>query len=366
MKALIDKIKSFIEKTDKRVLIGIGAGVVCLIAVIIIIIVAVAGSGDKDNEDNLTTAEKTTVESSTKDSESQKETTKKDDESTDDAEETSSEEDSSDVTTESGSENKSDNQTTTKPSQVTTKPSSGNSTENTTTQNTEQTTTPAPPQDGESGTTHMEFPDENLSVTTVGIAAGKSVHYDIYRVGGMILEINSVDACVVYDGKTYKPQNGVVKVKIEYVMASDAVGFDIINNGSSKNSFKLQFKQIVGTHDKPEKLTSVAGKHDAYLEADNDQGYNYLYTAERTGTIVFYVSSVSSSTKNASAKISVTNNNNFANITTDADGVADGQGYIKIEMNVTQGDVLRIVVSTQPNSKWKYPEATVTWVAEYK
>ena len=41
---------------------------------------------------------------------------------------------------------------------------------------------------------YMEYPSEDMSVQTVSVPAGKSLYYDIYRVGGMVLTINSSNA----------------------------------------------------------------------------------------------------------------------------------------------------------------------------
>ena len=360
----MDKIKTFISNMDKRVLIGIIAAIIGLIVIIVALVSC--GSDNKTGKEPSET-KKITEEDSSKKQESTKNDEEKKQDETGTEEGTTEEGTTEEATTEDGITEGSESVNN---SHGSTEGSSQNQSQSSSAANnggsSEQNTTTKPQAGGESGTTHTEFPAEDLSVTTVEIAPGKSVYYDIYRTGGKVLEISSSDAYVVYDGKTYTPQNGVIKIQVEQALASDAVRFEIGNSSSSKKSFRLQFSDPKGTHDNPERMTSLGGTYSTYSASGNELGYNYIYNAEKTGTIVLYVSNVTTNSKNVSAQISVTNSRNSANRTTGADGVDDGQGHTKIELEVQKGDEIRIVIGVQPTATWKYPEATITWVALYK
>ena len=360
MESLIDKIKSFIDKTDKKVLIGIGAGIVCLIVAIIVVVAVVACGGD-DTESPA--SGKSTAQSTTEVTAKDETSTKKDDGSTSESDETTSGEESS--LEETSSDESSSEETTTKKNNQTTSQKT-TTTQNTTTSTVVEETTTLAPAGGEAGTEHREIPDANLSVTTVEIAPGKSVYYEIQRVAGKIFEISSPDAYVVYDGQKYTASNGVVSFRVDPSgLASDYVRFEIGNTSSSKKSFKIQLKTVVGTQEKPEEITSLSGTRSVHLEKGNDKGYNYTYIAERDGDFSFYVKSVDPSKVSAGISVSAIGANDIVvNRDTNADAIDDGQGNKKITMTLTKGQKVNIVVYVLPDARNRYLEATVTWVAE--
>ena len=209
------------------------------------------------------------------------------------------------------------------------------------------------------------FYGEDLSLTTEKIGAGKKLYYNIYRVGGMNMTINDANAYVVYDGKTYEAKNGVVTVKIGETLASHPVEFQIGNKGSKEASFKVQFSNPVGTYQNPVVLNTLEDSYEFYSEEGNATGCYYKYVAEKTGTLVLYVSSVEAKSKNTKAGIVATNNNTCAQRTT-AESTADEDGYVKVELEVTEGDEVMIQVYVVPTLTWKYPAADVTWRILYK
>jgi hypothetical protein len=206
---------------------------------------------------------------------------------------------------------------------------------------------------------YLVIPNEDMHVVTVNIPAGKDVYYNIYRVGGMNLKIKSKDVYIIYDGKTYNPKSGTLSLSIEDAMASEAISFRIGNNASSEQSFELVFSNPTGSYMNPTKVDDLKDEKFIEIEADNAVGHYYKYVAEKKGTIVFAMSATADST------LSVTNNRNSAQRTTEADGSADGDvKYVEIE--VEKGDELIINVGALPNRRGKYPATDITWSAEYK
>ena len=222
--------------------------------------------------------------------------------------------------------------------------------------------------EGSASSPYLETPvvdGDVMTVTTVAIGSGKSVYYDIYRASGMIFEIRNTNAYVEYNGKTYEAKNGVVSFEVENSVSNAPVSFKIGNKGSTSTAFVIQFSNPTGSFMNPTIISSFANSYSLHVDAGNEVGHYYKYTAEKAGTITFYISQITSSTKNAKAFISVTNNNTYANRTTDADGVKDGN-YVKVSLDVSAGDEIMIQVGASPTATWKYPAEDIVWVAQYQ
>ncbi len=206
---------------------------------------------------------------------------------------------------------------------------------------------------------YLVLPDDNMQIVTVSIPAGKSVYYQVYRVGGMILTVNSSSINIVCNDKTYKPSKGVLSFKVMTAMPSEAVTFEIRNTGSDAASYTLMFANELGSYQNPVSVSSLTETHKISVPADWSAGYYFTYTAEKNGTICFAISA------NKDFFMSVTNNRNSAQRNTDADGVAeDGVYYVEIE--VQQGDPLMINVGALPNKRNDYPAIDIEWNANYK
>ena len=199
-----------------------------------------------------------------------------------------------------------------------------------------------------------------MSVTTVSIPAGASKFYSIQRIGGMVVTINNANAYVVCNGTRYDAQGGTLTFIAPAALASEFVTLEIGNKGGAAASFTLVFTNLVGTQANPKVIGAGAlgtTQTIALAEGDSD-GYNYKYYAEKAGTIRFYISAT------ADSVLSVTNNRNSAQRTTESDGQSDANGnYVEIE--VQAGDELVIVVGAIPNKRGKYPAATINWNGKY-
>lgn len=223
---------------------------------------------------------------------------------------------------------------------------------------------------GNSTDPYVERLSNNLTVTTVSVAPGSVVYYEIYNVGNMYLTINDADAYVITeDGKRYDANNGKVGFTVQRAMADETVSFQIGNKGTTSKSFTLKFSNIQGTQMNPTKVDSILngkGNISLSLSTGNDTGHYYKYIAEQNGTIKFYVSSFFSKSSGTEGLMTITNNRSMEQHTFLEDEVlTDESGRKYILLDVTAGDEIIIIVSAKAINN-KYPAAEITWVAEYQ
>ena len=339
MKKLIEKIKSM----NKGLLIGIIIAVVLVIAILVTVIVLAT----KKPADNTKDPADTTIKV--------EETTKKDDDDTTAEEETTEADTTAEDTT---AEDTTAEETTAETTAVTTAPVT-------------QAQTTTPPETsatgieligaGSASEPYLEIPvvgNNSSTVTTVSIPAGSSKFYSIQRIGGMVVTINSANAYVVCNGTRYDAQNGKVSFIAPDALKSDFITLEIGNKGGAAASFTLVFTNLVGTQANPSVLSSMGNTNTISLAAGDSDGYNYKYKAERAGTIRFYISA------SVTSILTVTNNRNSSQRTTESDGQTDANGTY-VEMEVQAGDELIIIVGAAPDRRNKFPATTINWYGKY-
>ncbi len=344
MKKLLDKIKSM----NKGLLIGICVGIVLVIALVVTLIVMAAtkpADNDKDPADTTAKIEETTGKED--ETTSEEETTTADDTT---AEDTTAEDTTAEDTTIAD----------TTAAQTTTPPATQ-----------AQTTTPPETNSmggemtgaGSASEPYLEIPvvgNNSSSITTVSIPAGASKFYSIQRIGGMVVTINNANAYVVCNGTRYDAQGGVVSFVAPAALASDFITLEIGNKGGAATSFTLVFTNLVGTQANPKIIGagSLSATQTISLAAGDSDGYNYKYKAEKAGTIRFYISA------NVASILTVTNNRNSTQRTTDSDAQTDASGTY-VEMEVAAGDEIIIIVGAAPDRRNKFPAVTINWYGKY-
>lgn len=210
---------------------------------------------------------------------------------------------------------------------------------------------------------YLEIPTvgtNSMSITTVSIPAGASKFYGIQRIGGMVVTINNANAYIVCNGTRYDAQGGVLSFVAPAALASDYVTLEIGNKGGSAAAFTLVFTNLEGTQANPKIVSAgtISTAKSVSLAAEDSDGYTYKYKAESTGKIRFYM------TASVTSIMSVTNNRNSAQRTTESDSQTDSTGtYIELEVNA--GDELIIIVGAKPNQRGKYPATTISWYGKY-
>ena len=208
----------------------------------------------------------------------------------------------------------------------------------------------------------LDFPDaDKHSVNTLNIPAGKSVFYNISRVGGRIFTINDANVYVVCDGTKYTAKDGKVTFKVVDALASDAVAFEICNTSSTDKSYTIVFTDLEGSMANPTVIKNFTEKITLNLLEGDEKGYFYKYVATKDGTLKFYL--LSGTDKGI---LTATNNSNSAQGSTEdeADKKTDENGTY-LELEVKSGDEIIINTGSKPNKRGKYPATTIEWTAKY-
>lgn len=218
---------------------------------------------------------------------------------------------------------------------------------------------------GSSSQPYLETPSSDMTVTTVKVPAGKALYYDIYRVGGKYLEIYDADAYVIYDGDRYDAYDGVVSFVVGPALASDTVSFQIGNAGSTAKSFELCFYDLYGSYENPEIINKMDGTT-IYTElyVGDDNGYNYKYTAEKNGTIRFYVKNSLDDFLFSATRNKYSDGELIPVQSTFVDGVQSDSTGNYIEVEVLKDETVVIGVSSYPMGAY-YPAVTVEWYGIY-
>ncbi len=201
----------------------------------------------------------------------------------------------------------------------------------------------------------------DMVATTFEIPAGGSSFYAIYRVGGKVFTIDDADAYVICDGDTYNSENGILSFNVPEALASDAVLFQIGNSGSVAKTFKIQFSSIPGSLDAPVKIETLGTEISVNIPAGTTQGYNYVYVAEKAGTIRF---AMTASAEAGMTVDRVRNESEVIQLATE-EGKIDAEGKMYVDVEVNEGDEVRINLSAVPNARGKYPAVDVTWSGTY-
>ncbi len=205
---------------------------------------------------------------------------------------------------------------------------------------------------------------EDGTFLTNEIASGKSFFYNIRGIANKILTIDSQNAYVVYNGKTYIAENG----KVSFFVESDAAGSEFVkiefgNSGTTSEKFAVIFESLKGSYDSPEKISSIENSIQHSLADGNADGYVFQYTAEKDGVIRFYLLSDTSK-----GQLMVTNTRNSATRSTES--VEEGEVNTDnigtyVQLDVKKGDVIKIAIGIIPNKRNQYKATTIEFLLKY-
>lgn len=205
-------------------------------------------------------------------------------------------------------------------------------------------------------------PIDQKFTTPVAIPAGGSLHFNVMKTAGKQFVIEDADAYVIFNGTRYDASNGKVSfiVNDSKALPTDFLHFEIGNKSSVDKTFTIKLYNVYGTRENPEVLKSL-GDNISLKKGDKD-GWTYKYTATQSGTIRFYIDSMTKS-----SIIRVTNNSTSAQRSYDVSEelYTDANGKNYIEIAVTANDELIIEVFAAPDTKFNYPATDVTWHGEY-
>lgn len=220
-----------------------------------------------------------------------------------------------------------------------------------------QTTTTTLPSDGDEllpdderdGSKELPFEIGGVLEFDAVVKAGGVTYYDVFRVDGTTLTIESNDAYVEYAGKTYEPVDGVISFPVTVDDVRNPVKLAIGNKGAADATFKVTFTYPKGTLSNPYEL--AVGSLTTDVAAGNETGVVYVYTATADG--VFAVEDKSTAQKQE-YDIEIYNLTTGANRTL----LENGENGI-VSVNASKGDQIRVTFTVLPNEKNEYLGATL-------
>lgn len=219
------------------------------------------------------------------------------------------------------------------------------------------TTTPGDellPDDERDGSKDLPFEIGGVLEFDAVVKAGGTTYYDVLRVDGTILTLESADATVTYQGKTYEPVNGVISFFVTTDDVRNPIKLAIGNTGTTDATFKVTFTYPKGTLLNPYELGTLKdgdGKDlKVEVEAGNEKGVVYTYTATANG--VLHIDVIHDTV--LLVDVEAYNLTTGVNLTISEDGE---KGNLQVE--VSKGDEVRITFMVLPNEKNEYPAMTI-------
>lgn len=187
----------------------------------------------------------------------------------------------------------------------------------------------------------------------VTVAPGQLVYYHLYRLDDMFLTVNHATSYVVYNGKTYEGTKGfTVHCPDTYTPAAMAFG----NSGTTTRTYTVTLEAPRGSFNNPYdlKLEEFTTK----VDAGNDQGVYYLFTAEEDGKLTVQCTKVSPD--GIRYDYTLLNEDTMAMRTIQDDGDKE-KGIVSV--SVKKGHTVRLTIGTLPDESNSYPAATFTSTA---
>ncbi|MBQ6839593.1 MAG: hypothetical protein IJO45_02755, partial [Oscillospiraceae bacterium] len=182
------------------------------------------------------------------------------------------------------------------------------------------------------------------------VPAYKTLYYSIYRIQDMILTVTGEGSFTVTCGEvSVAAANGVAIIEgVSVESMYSPLLLNIENTGSAELNAQIKFTFPLGAYNNPEVIEEL-GSLSTVLEAGDDDGYNYIWTAVETGTVSFdiYVPMAE-----LVADIVLTNQNTGSSTKMSTDGVETVFGeeltYTTVSLDVEAGEQVLVAVSAIP------------------
>ena len=120
------------------------------------------------------------------------------------------------------------------------------------------------------------------------IPAGEVLYYDVFGANQTMLTLEDENVRVIYNGKTYAPENGVITFFVESMNPRMPVTLGIENVSGAEKTFELNFNALLGSYGNPQELTDIS-EFTTDLDPEDYDGYYYYWIATGTGTVYFYL-----------------------------------------------------------------------------
>ncbi|MBQ9761763.1 MAG: hypothetical protein IJV82_01650 [Oscillospiraceae bacterium] len=176
------------------------------------------------------------------------------------------------------------------------------------------------------------------------------VYFDLYKVSGTTLTIESANAYVIYDGVRYDAVDGVVIVPNLYSAHTNSPVSLAIGNVGEDATFAVTMSYPAGSMMNP--LPFELGTVSVSTEEGNSQGIFYTFTAGADGVLTLKLDSI---TDGVDCKVDVFNLGSYKNEILDTtDGDADS-----VSIEVKSGQIVRITIGALPDVNNIYPAANI-------
>ncbi len=189
---------------------------------------------------------------------------------------------------------------------------------------------------------------------TATVEPGGMVYYSISRVMDMVLQIESPNVWVRYEGQDYYPENGVLTLPVSVPDPHVSVSLGIGNTGTASEAFVARFVYLPGTQGNP--YGASLGNIAVELQPGDEDGVFYTYKAEKPGVLRLRCTDL-----NVDAAVPViytaTNRNTGVQVSSVEELITDeltGEQYLVL--TVSANDVVILSVGTVPDKKTgEYP-----------
>lgn len=207
-----------------------------------------------------------------------------------------------------------------------------------------------------------ENPTEVGGVTSfeVTVEPGKEVYVEVFKVFNMYLQIRSENAYVIYNGETHKPENGTVGLMVSAPDTFTPATIVFGNTGKETETFQVTLSLPGGTFNNP--YTMSLGDFDVRVNAGNEQGVYYTYTAPEDGTLTL---KCLSAPKGVKYGYFLFNTVTSAMRNLESDSVADENGVVTVSVQAKKGQLIQLCFSTLPDENGSYPAANLRFNAAF-
>jgi len=210
------------------------------------------------------------------------------------------------------------------------------------------------PAAGSSAESPIEF-EFGYRVDTYGFfytesQSGETFYKTYGRNGEWTFEVSGEGSFSVnYNGETFAAVDGVVSIPVAFTPFANELSFSITGEGE----FSLSVAAYIPEGSMNNPVVAQLGDNVASIEAGNNQGFYFTYTADYTGELAVAI--------DAATGWTYTINNLTAGTYGDAQWNDSDPVVNPAVLNVTAGDELQIIVNTyDPADMWNNPAGDIT------
>lgn len=200
-------------------------------------------------------------------------------------------------------------------------------------------------------------PTQKFEVT---VGAGQEYYIEFLKVNNLTLRIADPNAYVIYNNKTYQPENGVVSLILNCPDMYTSIMVAIGNSAEQEKTFTVTMASQPGTINNPYSL--VEGDNKVRINAGNEQGVYYQWTAKENGSLKVWCTSATAGIKYDCV---LYNLNSYAQRSLANEGQDGELGQRYVEVLVNKGDKVQMIAAVLPDENWNYPAGNFIYMAEF-